>query len=140
MSAGSVRWLCPRPRWRVRGNVLSKVAVKLGERDARSGLVVVREGLAEGDEVLRSPGSTLVDGQRFEDIPMNQQDFACAVPVYEYLPGWDEDISAARELGDLPANARADVRFLEEQSHCRISAIGVGQDRAETIRVHDLVD
>lgn len=52
--------------WRVRGNVLSKVAVKLGERDARSGLVVVREGLAEGDEVLRSPGSTLVDGQRVE--------------------------------------------------------------------------
>lgn len=52
--------------WRLRGNMLSKVAVRLGERDARSGLVVVREGLAEGDEVLRNPGSTLIDGQRVE--------------------------------------------------------------------------
>ena len=52
--------------WRVRGTVLSKVAVKLGERDPRSGLVVVREGLEEGEEVLRNPGSTLVDGQRVE--------------------------------------------------------------------------
>ena len=81
-----------------------------------------------------------VDGQRFEDIPMNQRDFAAATPVYEYLPGWDEDISGARALSDLPANARAYVRFLEEQARCRISAIGVGQDRAETIVVHDLID
>ena len=81
-----------------------------------------------------------VDGQRFDDIPMNQRDFAIAKPVYEYLPGWTQDISVAREFADLPPNAQAYVRFLEEQSQCRISAIGVGQDRAETIVVHDLVD
>ena len=81
-----------------------------------------------------------VDGQRFDDIPMNQRDFAAATPVYEYLPGWTEDISGARELSDLPANARSYVEFLEEQAQCRISAIGVGQDRAETIAIHDLVD
>ena len=81
-----------------------------------------------------------VDGRRFDDIPMNQRDFAAATPVYEYLPGWSEDISAARTVAELPANARAYVRFLEEQAGCRISAIGVGQDRAETILVHDLVD
>ncbi len=52
--------------WRLRGNVLSKVPVRLGERDARTGLVEVRDGLAEGDEVLRNPSSTLVDGQRME--------------------------------------------------------------------------
>ena len=62
------------------------------------------------------------------------------VPIYEYLPGWEEDISNARTVRDLPATARAYVRFLEEQAQCRISAIGVGQDRAETILVHDLVD
>ena len=37
-----------------------------------------------------------VDGQRFDDIPpMNQRDFAIAKPVYEYLPGWTQDISVA---------------------------------------------
>ena len=43
-----------------------KVAVQLGERDLRSGDVPVLAGLAAGDRVLRSPGSSLVDGQAFE--------------------------------------------------------------------------
>lgn len=80
-----------------------------------------------------------VDGQKIDEIPMTQTDFHHAKPVYEYLPGWSEDISGARTIDELPANARSYVRFLEDQSNCRISAIGVGQDRDATISVHDLV-
>jgi len=81
-----------------------------------------------------------VDGERVDDIPMTQTDFHHAKPLYEYLPGWSEDISGARSVDDLPPNAQNYVTFLEEQSNCRISAIGVGQDRDATIVVHDLVD
>jgi adenylosuccinate synthase len=70
---------------------------------------------------------------------MTQTDFHHAKPVYEYLPGWSEDISGAREPSDLPPNARAYVQFLEDVSGTRISAIGVGQDRDATIAIHDLV-
>ena len=52
--------------WRLGDKVLSRVAVQLGERDARRGEFPVRAGLAEGDRILRSPGNTLVDGQAFE--------------------------------------------------------------------------
>jgi RND family efflux transporter MFP subunit len=52
--------------WRVNGQALAKVAVVLGERDSRSGQWPVKSGLAAGDRVLRSPGSTLVDGQAVE--------------------------------------------------------------------------
>ncbi|NRF65895.1 efflux RND transporter periplasmic adaptor subunit [Aquincola sp. S2] len=52
--------------WRVQGNALKKVAVKLGERDARRGEYPVLDGLAAGDRVLRNPGSTVSDGQRVE--------------------------------------------------------------------------
>jgi membrane fusion protein (multidrug efflux system) len=52
--------------WRVQGDRLHRVAVKLGERDARRGEYPVIEGLAEGDRVLRSPGSSVSDGQRVE--------------------------------------------------------------------------
>ena len=52
--------------WRVAGKAVSKVVVKLGERDVRSGEVPVLAGLAVGDRILRRPGSTLVDGQAFE--------------------------------------------------------------------------
>ena len=80
-----------------------------------------------------------VDGQKVDEIPMTQTDFHHAKPIYEYLPGWSDDISEARSLDELPANARAYVQFLEDQSECRISAIGVGQDRDATIKIHDLV-
>ena len=52
--------------WRVKGNTLNKVKVKLGDRDLRSGEYVVLAGLTEGEQILRRPGSTLVDGQKVE--------------------------------------------------------------------------
>ena len=80
-----------------------------------------------------------VDGVRMDEIPMTQTDFHHAKPIYEMLPGWTEDISGAKELSDLPANARAYVDFLQDVSGTRISAIGVGQDRDATIAIHDLI-
>jgi len=81
-----------------------------------------------------------VDGVRMEELPMTQTDFHHAIPVYEYLPGWSEDLSHAADFDDLPANAQAYVRFLEDVSGTRISAIGVGPDRNATISLHDLIE
>ncbi len=80
-----------------------------------------------------------IDGTRSDELPMTQTEFHHAKPIYEYLPGWSEDITGAKTLEDLPANARAYVKFLEEQSGARISAIGVGQDRDATISINDLL-
>jgi len=52
--------------WRIEGQAVHKVSVKLGERDPRSGEYPVLAGLAAGDRILRSPGSMLVDGQKVE--------------------------------------------------------------------------
>ena len=81
-----------------------------------------------------------VDGQRVEELPETQTGFHHAKPIYEMLPGWQTDISGAHEFGDLPKNAQSYVRFLEEISLCRVSAIGVGQDRNATISLHDLIN
>ena len=81
-----------------------------------------------------------VDGQRMDELPMTQTDFHHAVPIYEYLPGWNEDLTHAVDFTDLPANAQSYVRFLEEVSETRISAIGVGPDRNATIALRDLID
>jgi len=80
-----------------------------------------------------------VDGKRIEELPASQSDFHHAKPVYEYLPGWSEDISAAKTLDQLPANARAYVKYLEEISGAPVSAVGVGQERDQTIVVRDLI-
>jgi adenylosuccinate synthase len=80
-----------------------------------------------------------VDGTRVDEIPTTQTDFHHATPIYEYLPGWTEDISGAKSLADLPANARSYVEYLQEISGAPISAVGVGQDRNATISVRDLI-
>ena len=81
-----------------------------------------------------------VDGVRFDEIPMTQTDFHHAKPIYEYFDGWNESISDAKTLDELPENARKYVHKLEELSGCRISAIGVGPDRDQTIVVRDFMD
>ena len=81
-----------------------------------------------------------VDGVRFDEIPMTQTDFHHAKPIYEYFDGWNESISDAKTLDELPENARKYVHKLEELSGCRISAIGVGPDRDQTIVIRDLMD
>ncbi len=80
-----------------------------------------------------------VDGVRHDELPLDQAVFASAKPIYETFPGWDEDISGARTLEDLPANARAYVTAVEQLSACRISTIGVGPGRDEIIQIHDLL-
>ncbi len=52
--------------WKLGDGRVQKVAVKLGERDPRSGEFPVLSGLASGERVLRSPAGSLVDGQSFE--------------------------------------------------------------------------
>jgi adenylosuccinate synthase len=74
-----------------------------------------------------------VDGKRVDDMPMTQTDIHHAVPVYEELPGWFEDISHVRSFEDLPANAQAYVHRVEELTGAPVSAIGVGPGRDQTI-------
>jgi adenylosuccinate synthase len=74
-----------------------------------------------------------VDGKRVDEMPMTQADVVAATPVYETMPGWFEDISAARSFADLPARARDYVERIEELSGAPVSAIGVGPGREETV-------
>ena len=80
-----------------------------------------------------------VDGVRHDHMPMTQSEFHHAKPVYEVLDGWGTDISECRTFDELPANCQAYVRRLEELIGCRISGIGVGPGREQSIGIHDLI-
>ncbi|MGW4234030.1 adenylosuccinate synthase [Streptomyces sp. NPDC004980] len=80
-----------------------------------------------------------IDGKRVEELPYNQSDFHHAKPIYENLPGWSEDITKAKTFDDLPKNAKAYVKALEEMSGAPISAIGVGPGRTETIEINSFL-
>ncbi|WP_375433139.1 adenylosuccinate synthase [uncultured Friedmanniella sp.] len=80
-----------------------------------------------------------VGGVRHDTMPISQADFARAVPIYEELDGWEEDISDCRSFDDLPKNTQAYVNRLEELCGARISGIGVGPSREQSILIHDLL-
>lgn len=81
-----------------------------------------------------------IDGERVEEMPVNQSDVHHATPIYEYLDGWWEDITHCRTFEELPANAQAYVLRAEELIGARVSAIGVGPGRDEIIQRHPLLD
>ncbi len=81
-----------------------------------------------------------VDGERVDEVPVSQSDFHHATPIYEELPGWDEDITGARTFDDLPKAARDYVLVIEKMSGARISVIGVGPGRDEVVVRHSLTD
>jgi len=80
-----------------------------------------------------------VHGTRHDEVPMTQTDFHHATPVYEYFDGWWEDISAAREVADLPKNAQRYVRAVEEMIGAPVCAIGVGPRRDQTVQLRDVL-
>ncbi|WP_227997448.1 adenylosuccinate synthase [Nocardia australiensis] len=80
-----------------------------------------------------------IDGERVDQMPTTQTEFHHAKPIFEEMPGWWEDISHARTFEELPANAQAYVLRLEELSGARISCIGVGPGRDQTIVRHDVL-
>ena len=80
-----------------------------------------------------------VDGTRHADVPMTQTEFHHAVPVYQYLDGWWEDLSEVRDFAGLPRNAQQYVRTLEELIGAPVAAIGTGPRRDQTLQLRSLL-
>ena len=110
----------PVVRYAHRLNALSAIA--LTKLDVLSGLPLIKVCIAYD-----------IDGVRREDVPLNLSEYEKAVPVYEEMEGWKEDLSDAREVGDLPKAAQKYVRRLEELTGVEITLISVGADRNQTI-------
>ena len=102
-------------------------------------LVLTKMDVLTGREKVPVCVAYEVDGVRHDEMPSDQSLLHHAVPVYEELDGWWEDISHCRTFEDLPVNAQRYVLALEEMSGTRISAIGVGPGREATISRHDLL-
>ena len=80
-----------------------------------------------------------VDGTRHTEIPMTQTEFHHAVPVYEYLDGWWEDLSEAKDFTSLPRTAQNYVRAVEQMTGVQVAAVGTGPRRDQTLQLLPLL-
>ena len=102
-------------------------------------LVMTKLDVLTGYETIPVCVAYDIDGTITQEMPLTQSDFHHAVPVYEELPGWSEDISEVRRFLDLPQAAQDYVLRIEGLAGCRISTIGVGPGREASISRHSLL-
>lgn len=74
-----------------------------------------------------------LDGEKLTTWPTDTRTLSEIKPVYETVPGWNEDITEAKTFEELPANAQSYVKYLEEKLNTPVALIGVGPDRNQTI-------
>lgn len=76
-----------------------------------------------------------LDGKEIDYYPASLKELDRCEPVYEELPGWDEDITGVKKFEDLPVNAQNYLKRVSELSEVPLATVSVGADRIQTIIV-----
>ncbi|SDM01392.1 Adenylosuccinate synthetase [Modicisalibacter muralis] len=105
-----------------------------------SGICLTKLDVLDGLENIRvCVGYRGKDGEHL-DTPVDSEGYEAVEPIYQDLPGWSESTLGIKALESLPANARAYISFLEEQTGTPIDIISTGPDRNETIVLRNPFD
>ncbi|MCA1766166.1 MAG: adenylosuccinate synthase [Desulfobulbaceae bacterium] len=110
--------------------VVANEAVRL---NGITGLAITKLDVLSGEKSLKTAVSYEVDGEKYEAMPGNIRTTARLKPVYEEMPGWQEDISKARNIDELPVKARDYIKRIEELTETPTTLLSVGPGREETI-------
>ncbi|MFZ2588930.1 adenylosuccinate synthetase, partial [Paucilactobacillus nenjiangensis] len=74
-----------------------------------------------------------IDGKEVDYYPASLTELAKCEPVYEELPGWNEDITGITDFEKLPVNAQNYLNRLTELTGIPLATISVGPDRLQTL-------
>ena len=96
-------------------------------------LAVMLLDVPGGLDELKICTAYTVDGRQIEHFPSHVDDLKKAVPVYESLPGWQEDLSTIRSYDALPAAATGYLARISQLLGRPVSIVSVGPDREQTI-------
>ncbi|MCP4080204.1 MAG: adenylosuccinate synthase, partial [Planctomycetaceae bacterium] len=80
-----------------------------------------------------------IDGKLVTDFPSHVDDLRDVEPVYESMPGWQQDVTGARSVDDLPENAVNYVRRISQLLGIPVEVISIGPDRVQTIFCEEAV-
>jgi adenylosuccinate synthase len=106
--------------------VMLRQAVRL---NSLTELALTKLDILDGFESVKVCVAYRLDGELIDYYPDRSDILARIEPVYETLPGWQSDLSAARESGTLPAEAKAFLELVEAQVGVPVRVVGVGAER-----------
>ena len=113
---------------------LDMVALRYAVRvNGLGGIALTKLDVLTGLDRLKICTGYEFGGHRHDILPSRLPEGENLVLHYETFPGWSEDISKCRKIGELPPEAQAYVRFIEEKCGIPVVLIGVGSGREQTI-------
>ncbi|MFB6291337.1 MAG: adenylosuccinate synthase [Candidatus Bipolaricaulia bacterium] len=109
-----------------------KYALKLNDITE---IALTKLDVLSGFDEIRVADHYVKDGEKIADFPPTAEELTECEPSYIRFEGWDEDITHADSLEDLPSQARGYLEFLEKELEVPISIVSVGKKRSQTIIV-----
>jgi adenylosuccinate synthase len=120
---------------------LDTVVVRNSARiNSLTGLAITKLDVLSGLETLRICTAYQHGQDKLPEFPAALEVLDQCEPIYEDLPGWTEDITGAQTLDDLPTNARAYLKRIEELTETPIQIISVGPGREATMVLENPFD
>ncbi|MBZ9693149.1 adenylosuccinate synthase [Clostridium sp. M14] len=118
---------------------LDLVIVKTAARvSGLTSLAVTKIDTLAGLEKLKVCVGYKFDGKVIDYFPASLEDLAKCEPVYEEFDVWDDSVAEARTYEELPENAKKYLNRIAEFTDTKISIIGVGPKREQTIRIDSI--
>lgn len=110
--------------------VVATDAVRL---NGLTGLALTKLDVLSGQAVLKMANAYQLHGKTLSTMPSNIRQAAAVKPLYEEMPGWQQDISGVRQFDDLPVEAKDYIRRIEDFTGVPAVIVSVGPDRGETL-------
>ena len=111
-------------------SVVANEAIRL---NSITGLAVTKLDVLSGQPTIKIATSYEADGKEFKAMPSNIRVTEKVKPVYEEIPGWQDEIDTARSVEDLPMQARDYIKRIEDITETPAAIISVGPARDETL-------
>ncbi|GAB6153404.1 adenylosuccinate synthase [Desulfosporosinus burensis] len=110
--------------------VIARYAVRVS---GISDFAITKLDVLTGFDTLKICVGYSVNGEIIREFPQSQKIFKQCQPVYEEMPGWQEDVTHVRQFGDLPEAARNYILRIEELSGIPATLVAIGPGREQTI-------
>jgi len=98
-----------------------------------TGFCITKLDVLDGLDTIRMCVGYKTDTEEFQAPPIGEQAYNACEPVYIDLPGWQESTIGVKDYDQLPENAKAYLKKIEEVTETRIDIISTGPDRNETM-------
>jgi adenylosuccinate synthase len=118
---------------------LDLVALKYAIRlNGINSLAMMKLDVLTGHEQVGICTGYKLNGEVIKEFPTSTELVSKSEPIYEYLPGWSEDLTKIKSVKDLPRNVLKFIEFVSQECGCPIDVVSVGPDRDQTLWIKPL--